>query len=253
MYDSLARRVALVTGAGAGIGRAIALRLGREGCIVAVNDLRPEALAGTLELLASAGVESSGWPGDMTDEHDVQRVVESVAAHHDGLDILVNNVGLFVFGDLATLDRGGWDACIDINVTSTFLCTRAATPFLHRRGGVIVNMSSGAGKIGGTNAGAYSAAKWAVIGLTRSLAAELAPAVCPGIIATQMDADYVAIAAGAQGLTPEQFDVQRLERIPMRRNGTPDDVANAVAFLCSDQATYTTGEAFNVSGGLVMH
>jgi 3-oxoacyl-[acyl-carrier protein] reductase len=184
MYPSLAGKVVLVTAAGAGIGRAIALRLGREGCVVAANDLRPEALAGTLELLAAERVESSGWPGDMTADVDVARIVEGVAATHGGLDILVNNVGLFTFGDLATLDSAGWDACLDINAKSAFLCTRAAVPFLRRPGGVILNMSSGAGKIGGTGAGAYSAAKWAVIGLTRSFAAELAPeirvnAVCP--------------------------------------------------------------------------
>jgi NAD(P)-dependent dehydrogenase (short-subunit alcohol dehydrogenase family) len=258
MYPSLAGRVALVTAAGAGIGRAIAIRLGHEGCVVAANDLRPEAVATTLEMLAQAGVESSGWPGDMTDATHVARVVEGVAATHGGLDILVNNVGLFTFGDLATLDPAGWDACLDINAKSAFLCARAAAPFLRRPGGVILNMSSGAGKIGGTGAGAYSAAKWAVIGLTRSLAAELAPdirvnAVCPGIIATEMDANYVARAAAAAGLAPERYDADRLGRIPLHRTGTAEDVAKAAAFLCSDEASYTTGEAFNVSGGMVMH
>jgi len=117
-------------------------------------------------------------------------------------------------------------------------------------------MSSGAGKIGGTDSGAYSASKWAVIGLTKSLAAELAPgvrvnAVCPGIIETEMDVDFVSRAAAAQGIRPEEFDAIRLARIPLRRNGTPEDVAKAVAFLASNEASYTTGEAFNVSGGLV--
>jgi NAD(P)-dependent dehydrogenase (short-subunit alcohol dehydrogenase family) len=257
MYPSLAGKVALVTGAGAGIGRAIALRLGREGCVVAVNDLRVPPLAETLRLLKAEGVAASQWPGDMTDETDVDRVVEAVVRSVGGLDLLINNVGLFTFGELATLDARGWDSCFDINVKSAFLCTRAAIPTLRERRGVVITMSSGAGKIGGTESGAYSASKWAVIGLTKSLAAELAPlvrvnAVCPGIIETQMDVNFVARAAAAQGIAPAEFDAARVKRIPLRRNGTPEDVAKAVAFLCSDEASYTTGEAFNVSGGLVM-
>ncbi len=258
MYESLEGKVALVTGGGAGIGLAIALRLGREGCHVAVNDIRPTAVTRTLDMLEAAAVRASGWPGDMTDEREVQRVVDAVADVNGGLDILVNNVGLFTFGELAGLETSAWDACMDINLKSAFLCSRAAIPYLQRRGGVVVNMSSGAGKIGGTGAGAYSASKWAVIGLTKSLAAELAPtvrvnAVCPGIIATEMDEAYVARAAAARGVSPDRFEQERLRGIPMGRNGTPQDVASAVAFLCSDEASYTTGEAFNVSGGLVMH
>ena len=194
----------------------------------------------------------------MTVEADVVQLIEDVVRTYGGLDILVNNVGLFTFGDLATLDTAGWDDCFEINVTSAFLCSRAAIPHLRVRHGVIVNLSSGAGKIGGTSSGAYSASKWAVIGLTKSLAAELAPdirvnAVCPGIIQTEMDAHFVARAAAAQNVSAEEFDRQRLRQIPMRRNGTPEDVARAVAFLCSDELSYTTGEALNVSGGLVMN
>lgn len=258
MYESLLGKVAFVTGAGAGIGRAIALRLGREGCIVAINDLRDVPLSETLELLRAQNVAASKWPGDMTSETDVKRIIDAIVRAHDGIDILVNNVGLFTFGDLAFLDSAGWDACFDINVKSAFLCTREAVPHLRERHGVVINMSSGAGKVGGTSSGAYSASKWAVIGLTRSLAAELAPtirvnAVCPGIIDTRMDVNFVAQAAAARGVTAAQFDAERLDRIPMHRNGTAEDVAKAVAFLCSDEASYTTGEAFNVSGGLVMN
>ena len=258
MDRSLTGRVALVTGAGAGIGRAIALRLGRDGCTVAVNDIRVDALAETLRLLREQGPAASAWPGDMTAEADVRRLIEDVVNAHGGLDILVNNVGLFTFGDITTLPTAAYDQCFDLNVRSAFLCSRAAIPHLRARHGSIVNLSSGAGKVGGTEAGVYSAAKWAVIGLTRSLANELAPdvrvnAVCPGIIATEMDTNYVAKAAAAQGVTPEEYDTRRRSRIPLQRNGTPEDVAAAVAFLCSDEARYTTGEAMNVSGGLVMN
>lgn len=256
MYTSLNGKVALVTGAGAGIGRAIALRMAREGCLVAVNDLDGDALSETLRLLQEHGCPATAWRGDMTSEAQVSRVVQGVISEHGGVDILVNNVGLFTFGDLASLDTPDWDRCFDINVKSTFLCTRAAARTLSARHGVVVNISSGAGKIGGTGAGGYSAAKWAVIGLTKSLANELAPqvrvnAVCPGIIETRMDANYVLQAAVARRMSPDEFVADRLRRIPLGRNGTPDDVANAVAFLCSDQACYTTGEAMNVSGGMV--
>jgi NAD(P)-dependent dehydrogenase (short-subunit alcohol dehydrogenase family) len=258
MIESLIGKVALVTGGGAGIGRAIALRLGREGCTVAINDLRSETLAETLRLLETEETPTTAFPGDMTVEADVERLIDDVVRVHGGLDILVNNVGLFTFGDLATLNTTGWDDCFEINVKSAFLCSRAAIPHLRARHGSIVNLSSGAGKIGGTNVGAYSASKWAVIGLTKSLAAELAPeirvnAVCPGIIETQMDGNFVARAAAAQGVSAEEFGRQRLTRIPMRRIGTPEDVARAVVFLCSDESSYTTGEALNVSGGLVMN
>ena len=258
MYGSLAGRVALVTGAGAGIGREIASRLAEERCVVAVNDLRPRAVTDTVTLLEAKGAIASGWPGDMTVEREVAALIDGVASAHGRLDILINNVGLFTYGDLADLDTAAWDACMAINVKSAFMCSRAAVPHLRVQGGAIVNLSSGAGKVGGTGAGAYSAAKWAVIGLTRSLASELAPtirvnAVCPGIIETQMDADYVRLAAAAHGVAPERVEAERLDRIPMARTGTPEDVARAVAFLCSDEASYTTGEALNVSGGMIMH
>ena len=258
MVGSLIGKVALVTGAGAGIGRAIALRLGREGCTVAINDLRSEPLAETLRLLKAEGIHAKACLGDMTVEADVVRLIDDAARASGGLDILVNNVGLFTFGDLATLDSDAWDACFEINVKSAFLCSRAAVAHLRGRHGAIVNISSGAGKIGGTNSGAYSASKWAVIGLTKSLAVELAPdirvnAVCPGIIATEMDTTFVARASAAQGVSTAEFDRQRLTRIPLARNGTPEDVAKAVVFLCSDESSYTTGEALNVSGGLVMN
>ena len=258
MVASLVGKVALVTGAGAGIGRAIARRLGEEGCTVAVNDLRVGPLDETLQLLEADGVHATAWPADVTEDADVEGLIDNVVRAHGGLDCLVNNVGLFTFGDLANLDTAGWDECFAINVKSAFLCSRAAIPHLRSRHGAIVNMSSGAGKIGGTSSGAYSASKWAVIGLTKSLAAELAPdirvnAVCPGIIETEMDANFVAHAAAGEGVSAEEFDTQRLKQIPLARNGTPEDVAKAVLFLLSDDSSYTTGEALNVSGGLVMN
>ncbi len=258
MYESLRDKVALVTGAAAGIGRAIAERLADAGCRLAVNDIRPEALEETVGALRARGATAASFRGDMTDGREVERVVTGTVAEFGRLDILVNNVGLFAYGDLATLDPDEWARCLDINLNSVFLCSRAAIPHLLASHGSIVNIASGAGKVGGTMAGAYPTSKWAVIGYTKSLAMELAPtvrvnAVCPGIIATDMDDAFVRTAAAKQGVAPDAFVAERLGRIPMRRPGTPEDVARAVAFLASDEASYTTGEALNVSGGLVIH
>lgn len=257
MYESLRDQVALVTGAGAGIGQAIARRLADEGCLVALNDIRPDRLQESTALLTARGGSATAFAGDMVDRSDVEEVLARTIAWRGRLDILVNNVGLFTYGDLATLDPVEWGRCMDINVTSAFLCSRAAIPHLRAARGSIVNIASGAGKVGGTMAGAYPTSKWAVIGFTKSLAMELAPvvrlnAVCPGIIETAMDSAFVERAAASQGMAPEVFVADRMNRIPMRRHGTPEDVARAVAFLASDEASYTTGEAMNVSGGLVI-
>jgi NAD(P)-dependent dehydrogenase (short-subunit alcohol dehydrogenase family) len=259
MYPELKDKVAVVTGGGAGIGRAIARRLGREGAIVVVNDLRPEAAREVAGEIESAGGQAMAIPGDMTKESDVNQMFDKVMETYTRVDILVNNVGLFEFGELVGSSTEGWDRDFDVNVKSAFLCSNRVAQEMKKAGiGRIINISSGAGKIGGTWSRGYAAAKWAVLGLTKSLAAELAPdirvnAVCPGIIDTGMDAAFVEKIAAEQGVSPEEFKENRAASIPLKRVGTPEDVAKAVAFMASDEASYTTGEAFNVSGGLVMH
>lgn len=259
MYPEFKDKVVVVTGAGAGIGRGIARRFGREGAIVVVNDVRPESAKTVAEEINSTGGQAVAIPGDMTQASDVNQMFDQVMESYGRVDILVNNVGLFEFGELVGSSVGGWDRDLDVNVKSAFLCSNRAAQEMTKAGtGRIVNMSSGAGKIGGTWSRGYAAAKWAVLGLTKSLAAELAPnirvnAVCPGIIDTGMDAAFVERIAAEQGTTPEEFKEKRAASIPLKRVGTPEDVASAVVFLASDEAQYTTGEAFNVSGGLVMH
>jgi len=259
MYPEFRDKIVVVTGAGAGIGRGIARRFGREGAIVIVNDLRPNAADEVAEEITAGGGRAMPVPCDVTRESDVNQMFDRVLEQYGRVDILVNNVGFFGFGELVGSRIEDWDRDFDLNLKTAFLCSNRAAQEMKKVGtGRIVNISSGAGKIGGTWSRGYAAAKWAVLGLTKSLAAELAPdirvnAVCPGIVDTGMDAAFVDKFAAKQGVTPEQFRQSRAASIPLKRVGTPDDVAKAVAFMASDEASYTTGEAFNVSGGLVMH
>ncbi len=259
MYPEFKDKIVVVTGAGAGIGRGIARRFGREGAIVVVNDVRPAPAQKVADEIKSAGGQAIAIPGDMTKEADVNQMFDKIMETYGKVDILVNNVGLFEFGELVGSSVKDWDRDFDVNVKSAFLCSNRAAQEMKKVGsGRIVNISSGAGKIGGTWSRGYATTKWAVLGLTKSLAAELAPnirvnAVCPGIIATDMDEAFVQKFAKMQGISPEEFKEKRAASIPLKRVGTPEDVASAVAFLASDEAQYTIGEAFNISGGLVMH
>ena len=259
MYPDLKEKVVIVTGSGAGIGRGVALRFGREESIVVVNDLRAEAAKKVTMEIESAGGVSLSIPGDMTNESEVNKMFDQVMETYGRVDILVNNVGLFEFSELVGSTIEGWNKDFDVNLKSAYLCSNRAAQEMKKVGqGRIINTSSGAGKVGGTWSRGYCASKWAVLGLTKSLAAELAPnirvnAVCPGIIETDMDEKFVKDIAKKQGVTPEDFKKNREKDIPLKRIGKPEDVAKAVVFLASEESSYTIGEAFNVSGGLVMH
>lgn len=258
MYPEFQGATVVVTGAGAGIGRSIALRFAAEGANVILNDVRAAAADAVVQEAAGRGWRAESVPGDMTDPQAVERLFERVIAVHATIDVVVNNVGLFEFSDILDPDLQHWNRCIAINLTSAYLCSRrAAVEMRNGNGGSIVNISSGAGKLGSTGAGGYGTAKAAVIGLTRSLAAELAPTVrvncvCPGLVDTDMNQRFAKKASDAEGISTDEFVARRTASIPLKRLASPDDVANAVAFLASRQAAYTTGEALNVAGGLVM-
>ena len=276
MYD-LKGKVAIVTGAGRrlGIGRGIALRLAREGADVAVADICREfeefpgyglgmweGLKETADEISALGVRGLPVRVDVTDAGQVEEMVRQTVEALGRLDIIVNNAGGAPGpAPVIALEEAAWNKTIAINATGTFLCSRAAARQMlaQGQGGKIINISSIAGKQGSPFLAAYCAAKAAIIGLTRTMALELAAAniqvnaVCPGQVDTELQHWGWQLAAGMRGTSYEEVIKRVISEIPLGRLETPDDVANVVAFLASSQSDYMTGQAINVSGGEVMH
>jgi len=246
-------RVAIVTGSGRGIGAAVAGRLVEDGIDVAVLDLDPAAAADTVATLTRAGGRAVPIGVDVSDADSVGRAVEEVAERLGPPGILVNNAGVTRDNMLFLLSPDDWDLVINVNLRGTFLMTHAVAEHMAKLGwGRVVNLSSIAavGNVGQAN---YSAAKAGIEGLTKTLALELGPlnvtvnAVAPGYVATEMTA---ALAAQA-GRTVEEHQAQAAATIPLRRVGQPSDIANLVAFLASDHASFVSGQIIHVAGGPV--
>jgi 3-oxoacyl-[acyl-carrier protein] reductase len=244
-------KVVLVTGAGRGIGRAIAESFAMEGAIVAANDLTPDNLAETVRRIGEAGGTARDFLADVSKKMPVQGMITEILDVWNRIDILVNNAGVEPHAPLLDLDAWDWQRTLDVNLSGPFFTMQSAGRVMREQGGgVIVNIASIAGRAHGLkDRSSYVASKLGLIGLTREAARELAAynirvnAVCPGVIETEMTA----------ALRQDEAMLHRwLADIPLGRLGTPQDVVGLVLFLCSDAAAYLTGQAINLDGGKVM-
>lgn len=244
-------QVVLVTGAGRGIGRAIALAFAREGARVAVNDINPDTCEAVAQEIRSGGGQAAAFHADVANKLAVQSMLIDLEDRWGRVDVLINNAGVEPHKSIVQLDEWDWNRTIDVNLKGAFICSQSVgRMMISQGGGVIVNIASIAGRAAGLrDRSAYVASKTGLIGFTKECAREFAAhhirvnAVCPGVIITEMTAHLRNNAAQMQ---------KWLEDIPLGRLGEPDDVTGLVLFLCSDAARYITGQAINVDGGKVM-
>jgi 3-oxoacyl-[acyl-carrier protein] reductase len=244
----LAGRIALVTGASQGIGRACALQLAKEGAAVALVARNQEKLEQVKQEITAVGGQAQVFVADLAEEEQVKSAFKAAIAQFGKLEILVNNAGVTRDQLVMRMKRADWDTVINTNLTSAYLCIQQAiSSMLKQRWGRIINVTSIFGQTGQAGQANYAASKAGLIGLTMAIAREVASrsitcnAVAPGFIETAM----------TSGLSDE-FKQHALGMIPLGRIGTSEDVAQAVAFLASDQAAYITGHVLNVNGGLLM-
>ena len=253
-------QVAIVTGAGRGIGRATALELARMGADIVVAELDRANAERTATELRGCGRRALAVATDVTSREDLAAMVEQTRAEFGRIDILVNNAGIYRAAMTLEVTEEHWDAVMNINAKAVFFATRAVLPtMIAQKRGVIVSLASMAGKIGSRANLPYNASKAAVISMTKSLAVAHAAdgirvnCVCPGFVDTDM---WTAVANEQSALlsqSPEEFTRRQARRIPLGRMERPEDVANVIGFLVSPRSDYMTGQALSVDGGLVMH
>ncbi|HEV8200133.1 MAG TPA: SDR family NAD(P)-dependent oxidoreductase [Candidatus Polarisedimenticolia bacterium] len=258
-------RVAVITGGGSGIGRAIAERFYREGAKVAIASRNAKTLQTVAMEMNKGDHRIVPFRCDVTDRDEVEVLIGNVIEVWDRVDILVNNAGLSGITPATPSPEGHddaearWKQILDVNLTGSFSCIREAVPHMPEDGrGRILNLSSVLGKFGVPGYGAYCASKHGVIGLTKALALELAPrkitvnALCPGWVETDMARAGVAAGASREGITPEEFRRRAEQRVPLGRFIQPDEVAALAVFLASDAGAGITGQAINLDGGAAM-
>ncbi len=252
-------RVAWVTGAGRGIGQAIAVRLARDGFAVAINDIDRETLGEVRAEVESTGRRVLAVPGDVADEEVVEGMVAEIVREMGRLDVLVANAGIIHVAPLLETRADDFERIHRVNVRGVFLCGREAGRHMIRQGvGKIINAASIAGRRGGEDTVAYSSSKFAVIGLTQCMAKELSShgvtvnAYCPGIVDTRMWDHIDTVRSASMGLEKGGARAAIVKTIPLGRQEEPEDVANLVSFLASPDSDYITGQAINVCGGIHM-
>ncbi|MCK4416771.1 MAG: 3-oxoacyl-[acyl-carrier-protein] reductase [Candidatus Latescibacteria bacterium] len=246
--QALQNKIAIVTGAGQGIGQAIAVRLAQEGAEVIVSDINLQGVEQTASQIRQMDRKSLALKVDVANFEDVQAMVHKSTEEFGRVDILVNNAGVTKDNLLVRMTQQQWDWVISVNLKGTFNCTKAVAPHMMRnRYGRIINIASVIGLVGNAGQANYAASKAGIIGLTKSVAKELGSrgitvnAVAPGYIQTEMTERL-----------PEQAKETLLKTIPLRRSGLPQDVAGVIVFLASDDASYITGQVINIDGGMVM-
>ncbi len=254
--EGLEGKRALITGGAAGIGRAIALKLAREGCDIAIIDVDGRGAEATSGEVRALGRAAASATGDVSDAASVRAAVAALAGQGGPIDILVNNAGIARLGSLLSISDKDWRDTFAVNVDGVFNVTRSVVPgMVERRAGAVVNLASWLGRRGHPAFSAYAATKFAVVGMTQSLAPEVAPygvrvnAVCPGLIGGTPMREALDATSEAAGLPRA---AERAKSIPIGRIGTPEDVAKVVAFLASDEAAYVTGACYDVTGALWM-
>lgn len=253
----LENKVAVVTGAADGIGKAIAKEFVNEGAKVAIADINYEKAQET-----AAEIGSAAFPikVDVTDAAQVEKMVSDAIDHFGKIDILVNNAGVVRKGWVKDLPEETWDEVLTINLKGTFLCSKAVLPELIKNNyGRIITISSIAGKQGEAAGSAYCSSKFGQIGFTQALALEVAKhnitvnAICPGPIPTKLGEYGIREDAKLRGQDPDEFRDWFISRTPFGVQGTPEQVAKMAVFVASDDCDFTTGSAFNCNGGIIMH
>ena len=240
-------KTAVITGAARGIGKAIALHFAKEGANIAFTDLNIDENAKATEAeIAAFGVKVKGYASNAADFDDTHKVVDQIKEDFGVIDILINNAGITRDGLMMRMSEQQWDMVINVNLKSAFNFTHALTPIMMRqKSGSIINMSSVVGVSGNAGQSNYSASKAGMIGLTKSMAKEIGSrnirvnAIAPGFIITDMT-----------GALSEEVREQWAKQIPLRRGGTPEDVANVALFLASDLSSYVSGQVIHVCGGM---
>ncbi len=244
-------KVAIITGGGSGFGEVTARLFAREGAAIMLADINGEAAQTVADSIASEGGQVGWARTDVTSSSSVEAMVQAALNRFGRVDILFNNAGIEGFGTVVDTDENTWERIFAVHVRGTYLCSKYALPAMieGRRGGSVVNVSSVAGLVGIRNMTAYSAAKGAILSMTRSMAVDFAQygvrvnCVAPGTTMTPMGQRLV------EGDTPEQLAL-RMSRYPLNRFGRPEEIANAVLFLASDESSYATGSCLVVDGGL---